>query len=243
MTSSAPKASPAFVTTRWTRVAAAKQGDTDAKTALAELCEIYYQPVVTFLRCSGNNEDRARELAHDFFARLLERQNLGNVEQGRGRFRSYLLGAVKNFVADEYDKSKAAKRGGGREHVEIRPATDTSPGVDPPDKSARSPEAEFDRQWALTVLDQALQDLATEHAAKGKREQFDILKPWLTGETGALSQKETADKLGLNEGAVKVAIHRLRKRFRALVKESVAQTLPDSGDVGDELSYLISVMG
>lgn len=243
MTSTSPKASPVFVTTRWTRVAAAKQGDTDAKTALSELCEIYYQPVVTFLRCSGHHEDRARELAHDFFARLLEKQSLGNVEQGRGKFRSYLLGAVKHFVADQFDKSRAAKRGGGKEHVELSPATDTSPGVDPPDKSLRSPEQEFDRQWALTVLDQALKDLATEHAAKGKGEFFETLKPWLTGDTGALSQKETADQLGINEGAVKVAIHRLRKRFRALVKEAVAQTLPDSEKVEDELGYLISVMG
>jgi RNA polymerase sigma factor (sigma-70 family) len=243
MTPAASEPSPAFVTTRWTRVAAAKQGDTDAKTALAELCGIYYQPVVAFLRCTGNSEDRARELAHEFFAYLLERQSLGNVEQGRGKFRSYLLAAVKNFVADQYDKSRAAKRGGDREHVELRPATDTSPGVDPPDRTSRSAEEEFDRQWALTVIDQALQDLATEHEARGKGEQFAILKPWLSGGDDSLSQREAADRLGVNEGAVKVAIHRLRKRFRTLIKEAVAQTLPKQEDVGDELSYLISVMG
>ena len=243
MTSTVPKPSPVFVTTRWTRVVAAKQGDTDAKTALAELCEIYYLPVVTFLRCTGNPEDRARELAHEFFAHFLERQSLGNVEQGRGKFRSYLLSCVKNFVADQYDKSRAAKRGGDQEHVELRPATDTSPGVDPPDQNSRPAEEEFDRQWALTVLDQALQDLATEHAAKGKVEQFAILKPWLSGGDDSMSQREAADKLGVNEGAVKVAIHRLRKRFRTLVKEAIAQTLPESENVGDELSYLISVLG
>lgn len=243
MTSTRPKPSPAFVTTRWTRVVAAKQGDTDAKTALAELCETYYQPVVTFLCCSGNDEDRARELTHEFFARLLARGSLGNVEKGRGKFRSYLLGAVKHFVADQYDKSRAAKRGGDRDHVELRPASDTSPGVDPADPGAPSPEAEFDRQWALTLLQGAMIRLAAEQDAAGKIEQFQALKPWLTGGSDSQSQKETADKLGMNEGAVKVAIHRLRKRYRTLVKEAIGQTLPDDERVEDELSYLISVMG
>jgi len=243
MTSSRPKPSPAFVTTRWTRVIAAKQGDTDAKTALADLCETYYEPVVTFLRCSGNDPDRARELAHEFFAQLLERGSLGNVEEGRGKFRSYLLGAVKHFVADQFDKSRAAKRGGDREHVEFKPATDTSPGVDPADPAAVSPEAEFDRQWALTLLQGAMDALAIEQDAVGKTEQFKVLKPWLGGGSDSQSQKDAADELGMNEGAVKVAIHRLRKRYRALVKESVSQTLPDDERVEDELSYLISVMG
>lgn len=243
MTSARSKPSPAFVTTRWTRVAAAKQGDTDAKTALAELCETYYQPVVTFLRCSGNDEDRARDLAHEFFAQLLKRGSLGNVEPGRGKFRSYLLGAVKNFVADQYNRSRAAKRGGDREHVELKPATDTSPGVDPPDPAILSPEQEFDRQWALTVLRDAMDHLAAEQEASGKTGQFNLLKPWLTGGSDSQSQKDAADELGMNEGAVKVAIHRLRKRYRALVKEAVSQTLPDGERVEDELSYLISVMG
>ncbi|MGB0582888.1 MAG: RNA polymerase sigma factor [Limisphaerales bacterium] len=243
MTSTRPKPSPAFVTTRWTRVVAAKQGDTDAKTALAELCETYYQPVVTFLRCRGNDEDRARELAHEFFAQLLGRGSLGNVEKGRGKFRSYLLAAVKHFVADQFDKSHAAKRGGGREHVELKPATDTSPGIDPADPDTISPEAEFDRQWALTLLQDAMESLAAEQEAAGKTEQFTALKPWLTGGSDSQSQKDAADELGMNEGALKVAIHRLRKRYRALVKEAVGQTLPNDERVEDELSYLISVMG
>ncbi len=243
MTSTAQKPSPTFVTTRWTRVAAAAKGDTDAQTALSELCEIYYQPVVTFLRCTGNPEDRSRDLTHEFFAQLLKHQSLGNVERERGKFRSYLLGAVKHFVADQRDRSRAAKRGGDKEHVELKPATDTSPGMDPADQNALSPEKEFDRQWALTVLDQALTDLATEQAAAGKSRQFELLKPWLTGDTDARSQAEIAATLEMNEGAVKVAIHRLRKRFRALVKQAVTQTLPDGESVESELGYLISVMG
>jgi RNA polymerase sigma factor (sigma-70 family) len=234
---------PAFVTTRWTRVMAARGGDCEAREAMADLCELYYQPVVTFLRCRGNAEDRARDLAHDFFARLLERQSLGKIDPQRGRFRSYLLAAVKNFLADQFDRDHAAKRAGGKEHVELRPASDTSVGVDPADPHALSPETEFDRQWALSVLEQALYDLEREYVAADKVRHFRTLKPWLTGATDAVSQRDAGEELGLNEGAVKVAIHRLRKRFRARVKNAIAQTLPDSGDVDEELSYLMRVMG
>lgn len=243
MTSTARNPAPMFVTTRWTRVAAAAKGDTDARTALAELCESYYRPVVTFLRCSGNPEDRARELAHDFFAGLLARQSLGRVDRERGRFRSYLLGAVKHFVADQRDRSQAAKRGGGLEHVELRSATDTSPGVEPADSRAANPEREFDRQWALTVLEQSLDRLAGEQVAHGQTRQFEALKPWLTGGAGARSQAEIAAELGMNEGAVKVAVHRLRKRFRALVKQAIGQTLVPGESIEAELDYLIQVLG
>lgn len=234
---------PAFVTTRWTRVVAAKGAGESASVALSELCEHYYQPVVTFLRCSGNTEDQARELAHEFFAKLLANPSLGSADPTRGRFRSYLLAAVKHFVSDQRAKARAVKRGGDQEHVELKPATDTSPGVDPPDDSQRSPERAFDRQWALIVLARALDQLADEHAAAGRAKQFEMLKPWLTGDIEALTQKEAAERLGMNEGAVKVAVHRLRKRFRSLVKDAVAETLPAGAKVDEELSYLISVVG
>jgi RNA polymerase sigma factor (sigma-70 family) len=236
-------ASPAFVTTRWTRVVAAGGSGATAEAALSELCEQYYQPVVSFLRCTGNPEDQARELAHEFFAKLLANPALGKADPGRGRFRSYLLAAVKHFVSDKRAKARAAKRGGDREHVELRPATDTSPGIDPPDDSLRSPEREFDRQWALSLLAQALDQLEAEHAACARSELFETLKPWLTGDAESVSQRQVAEQLGMNEGAVKVAIHRLRKRFRELVKTAVAQTLPDSENVDEELGHLISAMG
>jgi RNA polymerase sigma factor (sigma-70 family) len=240
--SAAHSSPPAFVTTRWTRVIAAGGTGENASAALSELCGQYYQPVVTFLRCSGHPEDHARELAHEFFARLLANPSIGNADPTRGRFRSYLLAAVKHFVADQRDRANAAKRGQRLEHVELKPATDTSPGVDPPDETLRSSEKEFDRQWALTILGQALDQLAEEHAATNRSGLLEILKPWLTGDSEALTQKEAAEQLGMNEGAIKVAIHRLRKRFRALVKDAVAQTVPDEANVNDELSYLISVI-
>ena len=221
---------------------AAKGEGEGAAVALSELCGHYYQPVVTFLRCTGHAEDQARDLAHDFFAKLLANPSLGNADPARGRFRSYLLAAVKHFAADQRARLRAAKRGGDREHVELKPATDTSPGVDPPDETLRSSEKEFDRQWALTILAQALDQLAEDHAASGKAELFETLKPWLMGDSEALTQKEAASRLGMNEGAIKVAIHRLRKRFRALVKEAVAQTLPEGANVDEELNYLVTAM-
>ena len=206
-----------FATTRWTRVMAAHGEGETAAAALSELCDQYYEPVVTFLRYSGHRPEEARELTHDFFARLLASPSLGNADPARGRFRSYLLAAVKHFVSDQRDKARAAKRGGGLELLELKSATDTSPGMDPPDESLIRPEAEFDRQWAITLLARALDQLAEEHAATNRREAFEILKPWLTGDAEWLTQKEAAERLGMNEGAVKVAIHRLRKRFRVLV--------------------------
>lgn len=234
-------ASPAaFVTTHWTRVLAARGNSPDARAALSELCATYYEPVVAFLRARCANDDRGRELAHEFFERLLKGNSITGADPQRGRFRSYLLGAVKHFVADLRDRELAAKRGAGAEHVPLEPGTDTSPGLDPPASELRPLEVEFDRQWALTILDRAMTALAAEHAGEARREQFEVLKPWLSG--AADSQAEAAARLGLNEGAVKVAIHRLRKRFRELVKAEISHTVDDPAQVQEEMSYLVTVL-
>jgi RNA polymerase sigma-70 factor (ECF subfamily) len=223
-------------------VLAARGKSPEAREALGELCAAYYAPVVTFLRCSGTEEDRARELAHEFFARLLEHGGIETVEPGRARFRSYLLGAVKHFASDARKRESAAKRGGAHEHVLVEPGTDTSPGMELPDPHGRTPEREFDRQWALTTLALSLRQLATESSAAGRGEHFDVLKPWLTGETEGDSQAEAAARLSMTEGAVKVAIHRLRKRFRDLVKAEVGQTVSDPEQVTEELRNLIAAL-
>jgi RNA polymerase sigma-70 factor (ECF subfamily) len=204
----------------------------------------YYAPVLTFLRRSGREEEAASDLAQEFFARLLARHGLDTVERGRDRFRSFLLGAVKHFLADQYDRSRAAKRGSGQESIPLDAgsAGDTAVALQIPDPAAPVPDAYFDRQWALTILDRALAALAAEHAAAGKAAQFETLKPWLTGDTEQLSQAEVARQLDLNEGAVKVAIHRLRKRFRELVKTEIAQTVGGGADVQAELNYLLEVL-
>ncbi len=148
---------------------------------------------------------------------------------------------MKHFLADaRKDAHHRIKRGSGQAHESTDPGTDTSPGLQLADDKTPSPEQEFDRKWALIVLARALDVLATEHAAE--RERFEALKPWLTGDAGNLSQAEAAQKLGLNEGAVKVAIHRLRRRFRELVKAEIARTLNDASQVADEMASLVAAL-
>jgi RNA polymerase sigma factor (sigma-70 family) len=237
-----PPSARAFRTTRWTRVLAARGDSAEAKSALSDLCAAYYAPVVAFLRAEGREEDAARELAHEFFARVLERQSLGGADPARGRFRSYLLGALKHFLGDQRDRALTAKRGGGAAHEPLAAGTDTSPGLDVPDPKAPAAEREFDRKWALTVLDRALAALAQEHAVAGESAKFDALKPWLTGDTEKLSQAQVAAQLKMNEGAVKVAVHRLRRRFRELVKAEIAQTVGDPAQVPAEMQSLLAAL-
>lgn len=232
-----------FVTTRWTRVVRARGQAPEAQAALGELCEAYWTPVFRFLCREGRDEDAARELTQEFFARLLARQGLDNVEPGRGRFRSFLLGAVKHFLADQRDHALAAKRGGGRRHVPLQGgAGEGTTEVAIPDPASQVPDTYFDREWALTLVERAVTTLAEEMRAGGKAEQFEALKPWLLGEVTSLSQADTARHLGMTEGAVKVAVHRLRKRFRELVKAEIAHTLADPAQEQEELNYLIEVL-
>ncbi len=234
--------SPAdFRTTRWTQVIASRGESVAAKTALSDLCAAYYAPVVAFLRADGREEDAARELAHEFFARVLERQSLAGVDRARGRFRSYLLGALKHFLGDQRSRAAAVKRGGGIVSVPLGPGTDTSPGIEIPDPSTPPSDLIFDRQWALTLLDRSLLALGAEFTSAAERAQFEALKPWLTGEPGT-PQSAVAAQLGLNENAVKVAIHRLRRRFRELVKSEIAQTVADAAEQRAELEHLIRVL-
>jgi RNA polymerase sigma-70 factor (ECF subfamily) len=219
------------------------RGDSpEAKAALSDLCAAYYAPAFAFIRRNAPDEDSARDLTQEFFARLLLRQGIDTVDPARGRFRSFLLGAVKHFLADIRDHGRRLKRGAGLPMESIDPGTDTSPGLQLPDPQALSPDLEFDRKWALTLLDRALAALAEEHRAAGKPGQFDTLKPWLTGDTENISQADAARQLGLNESAVKVAIHRLRRRFREAVKNEIAQTLSDRAQVNEELHHLLEAL-
>jgi DNA-directed RNA polymerase specialized sigma24 family protein len=225
-----------FAATRWTLVAQARGNDTEAKAALSELCDAYYRPVVAFLACEGRTQDAARELAHEFFAIILAGKSLGGAERGRGRFRSYLLGALKHFLADHREKANAEKRGGGVESVPL----DTATGAGLSMPASADDERVFDRQWALTVIARALDVISAELRDAGKAAHFLVLKPWLMGDGGA--QSVAAAQLGMSESAVKVAIHRLRQRFREAVKAEIARTLPDDGDVDEELRHLVAVL-
>ena len=232
-----------FVTTQWTRVLAARGGAPEAQAALSDLCAAYYAPVFAFIRHHAPDEDSARDLTQEFFARMLARHWLDTVDPLRGRFRSFLLGAVKHFLADMRDRGRRLKRGSGQTPEPLEPGTDTSPGLQVPDAKALSPDHEFDRKWALTLLGHALATLAREHQTAGKADQYETLKPWLTGDTGDSSQADAARQLGLNEGAVKVAIHRLRRRFREAIKSEIARTLNDPAQVDEELRHLLEVVG
>jgi DNA-directed RNA polymerase specialized sigma24 family protein len=218
------------------------QGHTsEARAALSDLCAAYYDPVLAFIRGCGHTPDSARDLAHGFFARILAGDALRPDPQ-RGRFRSYLLGAVKHFLSDRCDHDAAAKRGGGFQPVALDSPSETSPGLELPDPNSLPPDRAFDRRWALTVLDRALASISADHAAAGKEALFHALKPWLTGDTDGRSQADTGKLLGISEGAVKVAIHRLRQKFREAVKSEIAQTVTSDDDVRDELRYLLSVV-
>jgi RNA polymerase sigma factor (sigma-70 family) len=231
-----------FVTTQWTQVLEARGNSPEAKAALSDLCVAYYNPVFAFIRRSSPDEESARDLTQEFFARLLARHGIDSVDPQRGRFRSYLLGAVKHFLADVREHDHRLKRGDGQPLQSIEPGTDTSPGLQLPDPNAPSPEREFDHKWALTLLDRALAALTEEHKAAGKADHFEALKPWLTGDTENISQAEVAARLGENEGAVKVAIHRLRRRFREVIKNEIGQTLSDPAQVDAELHYLLEAL-
>lgn len=232
-----------FHPTQWTLVLRARGQSPEAKEALSELCAAYYAPVVAFLRrdpfgglrAGGRGEDAAREGAHAFFESVLA-GGLGTPEPGRGRFRSYLLGALKNFLSNQRDAVLAQKRGGGAEHVPLAGDTESSHGLPLP--AAADDVLAFDREWAFTIIARALAALEAEHAKKP--EHFATLKPWLDG-AADLSQSEAASTLGMSENAVKVAIHRLRFRFRELIRAEVAATVNDPAEVADELRHLVAI--
>jgi DNA-directed RNA polymerase specialized sigma24 family protein len=225
----------AFHPTRWTLVLRSSGQGEAAEAALSDLCAAYYEPVVAFLRREGRNDDSAREMTHAFFESVLT-GGLGAPDPGRGRFRSYLLGALKNFLSKHRAAVLTGKRGGGAEHVPLVSENDTAPGLPLPGK----PEDElgFDREWALALLARALNSLEQEHSHKP--ELFAALKPWLDGQATA-SQAEVALALKMSETAVKVSIHRLRTRFRELIRAEVAATVNDPSEVADELRHLIAV--
>lgn len=232
-----------FQDTRWTLVSNSRGDDASAKAALSELCEAYYEPVVAFLRREGRSDDAARDLAHGFFGRVLRGGGLDNANAVHGRFRSYLLGALKHYLCDHHDQSFAAKRGGKVVHASIDSDPSTSaPGLKIADLQTPAPDAAFDRQWAISLLDSALRELESEMSLEQKPETFAALKPWLTGDAGAASQADVAQKLGLSTEAVKVAIHRLRRRFRALLKKRIADTLEDSAQVEEEWLHLMAAL-
>ncbi len=231
---------PAPAVTRWTLVVRSRGQSPEAREALAELCEAYYQVVEDFIRRQVAEPQTARDLTHAFFARVLAGSGLGAAEPARGRFRSYLFGAVKNFLSVERARQGAAKRGGGVEHLSLdQPEAKTEAGVEIADTGVETPEAHFDRQWATAMLARSLERLGKEMAVQGKGRQFDVLKVSLQGAGESLSLTNQAATLGMSEAAVKVAVHRLRRRFREAVRQEIGETLHNPALIDEEMRHLV----
>ena len=236
-----PPSQPVFVTTHWSVVLRAGRDTTRAGAALEYLCQTYWYPLYAYVRRRGYPPEDAQDLTQEFFARLLERNWIGRADQQRGRFRSFLLSAMNHFLADEWDKAHAQKRGGGLAPVPLQLDTaETRYGHEPPDKI--TPERIYERRWALTLLDKVLHTLRAEYDQEGREAFFAALHPCLVGEGDDQPYANLAVKLGMTEGAVKTAVYRLRQRYRQLLRDEIAQTVAEPDEVDEELRHLVSVL-
>jgi len=231
-----------FVATRWSVVLAAKgrRDDGDSRRAMEELARVYWFALYAYVRRRGYSREEAEDLTQGFFARLLEKDYLADVDRSKGKFRSFLLASLKHFVANEWDKSTAQKRGGGG--IIALDSMDAEARYAAEPVEAMTPEHLFERRWALAVLDQVLLRLQGEYSASGKAGLFAALRGWLSGDLGVAGYGEIAQRLGMTEGAVKVGGHRLRRRYREILKEEIAQTVVGPDEVEEEIAYLLSCL-
>jgi RNA polymerase sigma factor (sigma-70 family) len=231
-----------FAATRWTLILKAAQGKETfpAADALAELCRIYWYPLYAYLRRSGQNSHDAEDLTQGFFAHLLDRKFLANVDRRKGKFRSFLLASLKNFLADRRDRARAKKRGGGRPTVPLDGhAAESRYCLEP--AHDLTPEKLFEKQWALSLLEQVLSRLRAEMAADGKAAMFEALQSVLIGDRKS-GYGAIAAELGMTEGAVKTAAHRLRRRYRELLRNEIAHTVASPEEIEGEIRYLLSCL-
>jgi len=227
-----------FATTQWTVVlAAGRRATPQADHALEELCRTYWFPLYAYVRRRGHTKEDAEDLTQAFFARFLEKNYLEGLSAERGRFRAFLLASLKHFLANEWDKTQRQKRGGQAAHLSLDWQTaDTQFQLAAPNEP--SPDRAFDREWAVALLAKVIERLHAECEAESRARQFDELKPFLTAGKGALSHAAAAKVLGMDEGAVRVAVHRLRKRYRQLLRDEIAQTLAAPAQVDEEMQSL-----
>ncbi len=232
-----------FPSTHWSIVLAARRrGATEpARAALAALCEAYWYPLYAYVRRRGHDSEEARDLTQAFLTRLLERGFLPGARPERGKFRSYLLGALKHFLANEWDREHARKRGGEQSILPLDFASGESRyRLEPAD--ARTPETIYERRWALAVLEAVLGRLAREYESAGKSDTFGQLRPFLTGEGERGSYSRLAEETSMTQGALKVAVHRLRRRYRELLRAEIAQTVETPAQIEAELRHLLAAL-
>lgn len=236
-----PPQHSAFVTTHWSVVLTAGRSDTTrAHDALANLCQSYWPPLYAYVRRRGYSTEDAEDLTQEFFARLLSRNAVSNVVPEKGRFRSFLLASLNHFLADEWDKARAQKRGGGKVVALDLQTAETWLREAPAEKL--TPEKAFELRWAITLLEQVYRKLEAEHRQEGKAALFETLRTTLAGPGNSAPYAELAAQLGMNEGAVKVAVHRLRQRYRALLRATIAETVASEVEVEEELRHLLRIV-
>jgi DNA-directed RNA polymerase specialized sigma24 family protein len=232
-----------FLTTRWSIVVAAGhgKGSKDRRAALEALCRTYWYPLYAFVRRRGYDAERAQDLTQDFFARFLEKNDVAAARSERGRFRSFLLASMKHFLANDWDREHALKRGGGRQILSFDAgAAETRYAREPAHDV--TPERVFDRGWALTVLAEALKALRQRYARDGQEPLFDKLKPFITVGQDSPPYERLAVELAMNAATVRVAVHRLRQRYREALRAAVADTTEDARDVDDEIEALFQAL-
>jgi RNA polymerase sigma factor (sigma-70 family) len=230
-----------FATTRWSVVLRARHEDPEGREALSTLCRDYWHPIYAFIRRRGHGAEEARDLTQGYFVLLLESTLLRDVRRAEGRFRAYLLASVRHFLSDARDRERAAKRGGGRSPIPLDEAfAEESYRREP--STGVTPEEIFERRWAATVIDRALRRLREDSERRGTLPELERLQGFLT-DAGSGTYQEAGSDLGMTEGAVKVAVHRLRHRYGAMLRKEVEDTVADSREVDGEIRYLLEVLG
>ena len=237
-----PQAPQAFVTTHWSQVLlAADHHLPNSAQALEKLCRTYWPPLYCYLRRDGRSSHEAEDLTQAFFARLLERNSLATADPTRGRFRNFLLTALKNFVVNEWRSQHAQKRGGHSQILSLDAETTEGYYVAEPGHHL-TPEVVYDKQWALTVIERVMDRSRAEYATTGKADLFEDLKYFLAAKKGT-PHADLAIKHGITASAIGVAIHRLRQRYAELLREEIAATVNDPAEIDDEIRYLIAALG
>jgi RNA polymerase sigma factor (sigma-70 family) len=231
-----------FNTTHWSVVLQAGENDSpQAAEALAALCRAYWYPLYAYVRRQGHDFADAQDLTQEFFARLLARKDLRLADRKRGRFRTFLLTSLKHFLINEWNKANRAKRGGGQQPISLD-AEETETRFRAEAADGRSPDKAFERRWAMVLLDRVLDQLQIEFAAVERGQMFEELKSFLTGEDNESSYAEIGRRLGMTEGSVKVTVHRLRRRYRELLRAEIARTVEDPEAIDEEMRHLFAAL-
>jgi RNA polymerase sigma factor (sigma-70 family) len=236
-----PRRKPAFVTTHWSVVLMAGRSDTArAEDALAKLCQTYWPSLYAYVRRRGHSPADAQDLTQGFFAHFLERNSVAAASPEKGRFRSFLLASLNHFLSDAWDKARAQKRGAGKV-ISLDTGTAETWLRQQPSVNL-TPEKAFEQRWAISLLEEVYRRLETEHRQQGKARFFEVLRTTLAGASASAPYADLGRQLEMTEGAVKVAVHRLRQRYRELLRETIAETVSGPDEVDDELRYLFRTL-